>query len=103
MRTEFKRPTETTLFADAAQVNDFQSPASPANPMLEEWYYVELGHQLCRRSAITGTATSATRKRPTWRFATAMSAWEAMVPGSLDRRLPSQFVGCLRGEILTLP
>jgi prepilin-type processing-associated H-X9-DG protein len=27
---------------------------------------------------------------------------ELMVPGSLDRRLPSQFVGCLRPEILTL-
>jgi prepilin-type processing-associated H-X9-DG protein len=26
-----------------------------------------------------------------------------MVPGSLDRRLPSQFVGCLRSEILRLP
>ena len=38
-----------------------------------------------------------------WLFATAMWALEALVPGSLDRRLPSQWVGCLRGEILTLP
>ena len=34
---QLKAPTQTTLFADAAQVNDFQAPASPANPMLEEW------------------------------------------------------------------
>src|SRR5262249_3356800 len=33
--------SETVLFADAAQVNDFQAPASKASPMLEEWYYVD--------------------------------------------------------------
>ena len=27
-------------FADAAQVNDFQAPASTENPLLEEFYYV---------------------------------------------------------------
>jgi hypothetical protein len=37
----FSRPTETALFADAAQVNDFQYPASRTNPMLEEWYYLD--------------------------------------------------------------
>lgn len=28
------------LFADCAQVNTFQPPASPSNPLLEEFYYV---------------------------------------------------------------
>jgi prepilin-type processing-associated H-X9-DG protein len=28
---------------------------------------------------------------------------ETMMPGSLDQRLPNQFVGQLRPEILTLP
>ena len=31
------------LFADAAQINDFQPPAAPDNPMLEEFYYVDVG------------------------------------------------------------
>lgn len=33
-------PGKTLLWADAAQVNTHQYPASAANPMLEEWYYV---------------------------------------------------------------
>src|SRR2546425_9551782 len=46
-----RRPPRSTLFpyttlfrsllADAAQVNTWQAPASPSNPMLEEWYYVD--------------------------------------------------------------
>ena len=36
------RPADTALFADAAQVNTFQPPASPGNPMFEEWYYLDL-------------------------------------------------------------
>ena len=31
----------TLLFADSAQVNTFQAPASPKNPMVEDWYYIE--------------------------------------------------------------
>lgn len=34
------RPGVTILWADAVQVNRFQAPASPSNPMLEEWYYI---------------------------------------------------------------
>src|SRR5947199_7005214 len=33
-------PTETVVFADAAQINTFQPPASLDRPMLEEFYYV---------------------------------------------------------------
>ena len=33
--------SDTALFADAAQANDFQAPASRGNPMLEEWYYLD--------------------------------------------------------------
>ena len=29
------------LFGDAAQVNTWQAPAAPNNPLLEEWYYVD--------------------------------------------------------------
>lgn len=38
--TTLRNPAKTVLLADAAQVNTFQPPASPDNPMLEEFYYV---------------------------------------------------------------
>jgi len=33
--------SDVLIFADSAQVNNFQFPASPTNPMFEEWHYVE--------------------------------------------------------------
>ena len=36
----------TALFADAAQINDFQFPASPTRPLLEEFYYISDGPSL---------------------------------------------------------
>ena len=33
--------TNTVAFADSAQVNAFQAPASPGNPMFEQWYYLD--------------------------------------------------------------
>jgi prepilin-type processing-associated H-X9-DG protein/prepilin-type N-terminal cleavage/methylation domain-containing protein len=94
--TKILHPTETALFADAAQVNDFQSPASPSNPMLEEWYYVDTntsypnGHFRHERRANVV-------------FCDGHVSLENPVPGSLDQRLPNQFVGRLRPEILVLP
>ena len=43
---KIKTPTGLALFADAAQVNDFQDPASPNHPMLEEWYYLNVGDEI---------------------------------------------------------
>ncbi len=86
----------TVLFADAAQVNDFQAPASRANPMLEEWYYVDTtvdypnGHFRHARKANVI-------------FCDIHVALEKPVPDSLDKRLPGQYVGRLRSEILELP
>ncbi len=34
-------PTQTVMWADSMQVNTWQAPASPQNPMLEEWFYVD--------------------------------------------------------------
>ena len=96
------RPTITALFADAAQVNDFQLPASHSNPMLEEWYYLDnptnqsspgyYPHGHFRHSQKANVA-----------FCDGHMRDEAVVPGSLDRKLPSQFVGRLRPEILPAP
>lgn len=36
-------PAKVVVFSTTAQVNDFQSPASPAKPMLEEFYSIDAG------------------------------------------------------------
>ena len=37
---QITRPADLLVWADAAQINTWQPPASPSRPMLEEWYYV---------------------------------------------------------------
>jgi prepilin-type processing-associated H-X9-DG protein/prepilin-type N-terminal cleavage/methylation domain-containing protein len=97
-----RRPSDTALFADAAQVNDFQAPASHANPMLEEWYcldnptnypspsYYPHGH--FRHS-----------QRANVVFCDGHVGAERFVPGSIDPKLPSHLVGRFRPEILVVP
>jgi prepilin-type N-terminal cleavage/methylation domain-containing protein/prepilin-type processing-associated H-X9-DG protein len=93
---QIKRPTDIALFADAAQVNDFQEPATPDNPMLEEWYYIDNtvdypnGHF---RHAQKANVT----------FYDGHVGLERFVPGSIDPKMPAQLVGRLRPDILTLP
>jgi prepilin-type N-terminal cleavage/methylation domain-containing protein/prepilin-type processing-associated H-X9-DG protein len=96
---EIKNLSETTLFADAAQVNDFQAPASRANPMLEEWYYLDnptnypsstyYPHGHFRHGSKANVV-----------FCDAHVGTERFVPSSLDPKLPVQHVGRLRPEIL---
>ena len=94
--SRIQRQADILLFADAAQVNDFQAPASRDNPMLEEWYYIDTttnypnGHF---RHAQKANAL----------FCDGHVAREVWVPGSLDLRLPNQFVGRLRTEALVTP
>jgi prepilin-type N-terminal cleavage/methylation domain-containing protein/prepilin-type processing-associated H-X9-DG protein len=99
---QIKRLTETAIFADAAQVNDFQWPASRANPMLEEWYYLDnptnhaspgyYPHGHFRHSQKANAV-----------FCDGHIGTEKMVSGSLDQKLPGQFVGRLRPEVLVPP
>ena len=94
-------PAEMALYADAAQVNVFQLPASPANPMFEEWYYLDLE-----------TNYANPNNQPNGHFRHAQRAAVALadghvdlekaVPGSYDRRLPAQRIGQLRPELLKL-
>ena len=90
------RPTETALFADAAQVNDFQAPASKTNPMFEEWYYVD-------QTASYPNAHFRHAQQANVTFADGHVGWERPVSGSVDQRLPNLCIGRLRPEILTLP
>jgi prepilin-type N-terminal cleavage/methylation domain-containing protein/prepilin-type processing-associated H-X9-DG protein len=91
-----RRPTDTALFADAAQVNDFEAPASPSNPMLEEWYYVD-------NTTNYPNAHFRHSRKANVIFCDSHVAPEQYVPGSIDRRLPWLYVGRLRPEILQLP
>jgi len=89
-----KHPSDCAVFADAAQVNTFQPPASPQNPLLEEFYFVG-----------TNETTAHFRHRQTANvvFCDGHVGSERPLAGSLDARLPSQRVGCLRPEILLVP
>ncbi|MHC4983843.1 MAG: type II secretion system protein [Planctomycetota bacterium] len=40
-RGDITRPGSTVAWADSAQINTWQLPATPQNPMLEEWYYLD--------------------------------------------------------------
>jgi len=91
--TMISRPTETALFADAAQVNDFQAPASPDHPMLEEFYYFdELWPTVHFRHKARGNTV----------FCDGHVFAESPAAGSLDLRLPGETIGTLRLEI-TIP
>jgi prepilin-type processing-associated H-X9-DG protein len=95
------RPADTALFADSAQVNTFQAPASPSNPMFEEWYYLDLETNYANfNNQPNGHFRHAQRAGVT--FADGHVGAEQAVPGSYDKRLPNQFIGQLRPEILTV-
>lgn len=93
------RPADTALFADAAQVNTFQAPASVNHPMFEEWYYLDLETNYANpNNTPNGHFRHGQRANVT--FADGHVALENPVAGSIDKRLPNQFVGQLRPEIL---
>lgn len=89
--TRVLRPTDTALLADAGQINDFQEPASPANPLLEEFYYINdteptVHFRHNRRANVLYCDGHVDAARP--------------AAGSLDDRLPSEVVGQLPAEYL---
>lgn len=93
-------PADTLLYADAAQVNTFQAPASAANPMFEEFYYVDLETNYANfNNQPNGHFRH--RQKANVTFADGHVGLENPVPGSDDKRLPGQYIGQLRPEILT--
>lgn len=88
-----RKPAATVLFADAAQVNTFQPPASRDQPMLEEFYYVNDRDR---------TAHFRHGEKAQAAFADGHVSAEAMQPGSLDERMPREHVGRLEPERLRL-
>ncbi len=92
---KLKRPVQLALFADAAQVNTFLAPASPENPMLEEFYYVT-------NSVSEATAHFRHQKKANAVFCDGHVDSEKPLVNSIDARMPNEFVGRLRSEILLL-
>jgi prepilin-type processing-associated H-X9-DG protein len=98
---KISRPTDTAMFADAAQVNNFQPPASASNPMIEEWYYLDLEtNYLSPNNYPNGHFRHSQKANVT--FADGHVGLESAVAGSIDKRLPNQCIGQLRPEILTV-
>jgi prepilin-type N-terminal cleavage/methylation domain-containing protein/prepilin-type processing-associated H-X9-DG protein len=100
--SKINRPAQTAMFADAAQVNNFEAPASPANPMLEEWYYLDLETNYSNPLNYPNGHFRHSQKANVV-FCDGHVGMETFMPGSIDPRLPNQFVGQLRPNILTLP
>ena len=99
------RPVDTALYADSAQVNNFQTYKGQNlknNPMVEEWYYLGVENP-SPASHYYPNGHFRHSQRANVTFADGHVGMETMVPGSLDPRLPNQYVGQLRPEILTLP
>jgi prepilin-type N-terminal cleavage/methylation domain-containing protein/prepilin-type processing-associated H-X9-DG protein len=89
---EIARPADLAVFADAAQVNTFQAPASPEHPMLEEFYYFN-----------TAEATVHFRHggKAVTVFCDGHVAGQSAAPGSMDNRLPGALVGRLADDLVT--
>jgi general secretion pathway protein G len=90
------RPVGTAMLADAAQVNAFLPPASPANPMLEEFYYVD-------NTTDPPNGHFRHRQKASVLFCDGHVAMERFVPGTIDPHLPGAWTARLRPEILDLP
>jgi prepilin-type processing-associated H-X9-DG protein len=85
------RTADLGLFADAAQVNTFQAPASPEHPLLEEFYYVH---------ALEPTAHFRHQGKANLVFLDGHVGGETAVAGSINADLPEARVGRLRPECL---
>lgn len=83
---QLRRPGEIAVFADCAQVNDFQAPASPENPLLEEFYFFDTTYPTVhfRHAGRSGVV-----------FADGHAGLETPEAGSVDERWKAQPVGRL--------
>jgi len=95
-------PADTALYADAAEVDTFQAPASASNPLFEEFYYEDLETNYANFNN-TPNAHFRHAQKANVTFADGHVALENPVAGSYDKRLPNQYIGQLRPEILTVP
>lgn len=94
--TRVRFPSTTCFLADAAQVNTFQRPASPKNPMLEEFYYVSTNRS-------EATAHFRHNGKANVVFCDGHIGSELPLIDSIDVRIQGETLGRLRTEILAIP
>jgi prepilin-type processing-associated H-X9-DG protein len=70
--------------------------------MLEEWYYLDIETNYSSGSYYPN-GHFRHLQRANVAFCDGHVGMEMMMSGSLDKKLPNQFIGQLRPEILTLP
>ncbi|MBT5925477.1 MAG: type II secretion system protein [Verrucomicrobia bacterium] len=94
LMTQLPSPANTALFADSAQINDFQSPASRDYPLIEEFYYINHGPATYANGHFRhgGLVLAA--------FSDGHVSFEKPEKGTRDMRLPSANTARLRKEIL---
>jgi prepilin-type processing-associated H-X9-DG protein/prepilin-type N-terminal cleavage/methylation domain-containing protein len=86
---DVRNPARVICFADAAQVNTIQPPASASNPMLEESYFVEFSNLSIPTTHFRHNG------RANVLFCDGHVESLGMAPGTLDPRLPGEKVGRL--------
>jgi prepilin-type N-terminal cleavage/methylation domain-containing protein/prepilin-type processing-associated H-X9-DG protein len=91
MMESLSSPSTVAFLADAAQVNTFQSPASKNNPMVEEFYYINNREQ---------TAHFRHDKKSYVVFCDGRVELVDFSRGSIDRRMPNQWIGRLSSDVL---
>ncbi len=83
---EIEVPSNVIVFGTCAQVNDFQAPASPDNPMLEEFYFIDSTSRTIHFRFGGGTTAL-------FLFADGSVRPKKPHPGTMDPRLPEANVG----------
>jgi len=100
--TRVLQPANTALLADSAQINNFEAPASPRNPMIEEFFYIDLETNYASMNNYPNAHFRHVQKANVV-FCDGHVGAEDYVPGSIDQKMPSQYVGQLRPETLRFP
>ena len=85
--TDVKSPAAIALYADSAQVNTWQAPASATNPMLEEFYYINDNEP---------TTDFRHNKKTTTTFIDGHVTMLSPAPDSLNGQLPEYVIGFLQ-------
>jgi prepilin-type processing-associated H-X9-DG protein/prepilin-type N-terminal cleavage/methylation domain-containing protein len=86
---DVRNPSRILCFADTAQVNTIQSPASASNPMMEESYFVEYSNLSIPTTHFRHNG------RANVLFCDGHVESLGLAPGTLDPRLPGEKIGRL--------
>jgi prepilin-type N-terminal cleavage/methylation domain-containing protein/prepilin-type processing-associated H-X9-DG protein len=94
LMTQLASPSDTALFADSAQINDFQAPASRDQPLIEEFYYINHGPALYSNGHFRHNDRAETV------FCDGHVSPETPEDGTTDFRLPDVGIARFRADVL---